>query len=91
MRRALGDLAATPEMCYLQWYARANEYKAERVGCAWQRGLCAWLENWTNGDRHHVAVSAWRVKQWRLQQQGTESDGKATIESGKHHVAVGSP
>eukprot|EP00913_Durusdinium_trenchii_P021512 g20214.t1 len=27
VRRALGDLAATPEMCYLQWYARANEYK----------------------------------------------------------------
>ena len=28
VRRALSDLAASPQLCYLQWYARADEYKA---------------------------------------------------------------
>ena len=27
MRRALSDLVSSPELCYLQWYARADEYK----------------------------------------------------------------
>lgn len=27
VRRALSDLVSSPELCYLQWYARADEYK----------------------------------------------------------------